>query len=84
MGSAQSTPAERAVVARLRALQLEEKQKAAATSAVNEDGFVEVDAATAASPDEKTLDALRRAPTTLDVAQLEDWQAGLLKDPKNR
>lgn len=84
MGSAQSTPAERAVVARLRALQLEEKQKAAATaSGVNEDGFVEVDGATT-TPNEKTLDALRRAPTTLDVAQLEDWQTRLLKDPKNR
>lgn len=85
MGSAQSTPtaAERAVVARLRALDLEEKQKKQQYRAgTNEDGFVEVDSS--ACPDEKTLDALRRSPTTLDVDQLEGWQTKLLEDPKNR
>lgn len=83
MGSAQSTPtaAERAVIARLRALQLEGKKKQ--KSAVNEDGFVEVESESS-SLDEKTLDALRRSPTTLDVTQLEDWQTRLLEDPKNR
>lgn len=87
MGSAQSTPtaAERAVVARLRALDLEEKKKKAA---VNEDGFVEVESGGGGWDgehlDEKTLDAPRRSPTTLDVAQLESWQTKLLQDPKNR
>lgn len=80
MGSGQSTPsaAERAVVERLRALELEKK------AAVNEDGFVEVDSLSSGSLNEKTLDALRRFPTTLDVSQLENWQTKLLEDPKNR
>lgn len=80
MGSEQSKPtaAQRAVVERLRALELEKKQ------AINEDGFVEVDSCEQSSPNEKTLDALRRSPSTLDVGQLEDWQTRLLQDPKNR
>ncbi|KAJ4386808.1 bleomycin hydrolase [Gnomoniopsis smithogilvyi] len=80
MGSEQSKPtaAQRAVVERLRALELEKKQ------AVNDDGFVEVDDFEHGSPNEKTLDALRRSPSTLDVGQLEDWQTRLLQDPKNR
>ncbi|CAN8100782.1 unnamed protein product [Discula destructiva] len=77
MGSEQSKPsaASRAVVERLRALELEKKQ------AINEDGFVEVESG---SLNEKTLDALRRAPSTLDVDQLSHWQTRLLQDPKNR
>lgn len=85
MGSAQSSSSasERAVIARLRALQVEEKNKQ--KSAVNEDGFVEVESqAESGRFDEKTLEALRRFPTTLDVAQLEGWQTRLLEDPKNR
>lgn len=80
MGSEQSKPtaAQRAVVERLRALELEKKQ------AINDDGFVEVDSFGEGSPNEKTLDALRRSPSTLDVGQLEDWQTRLLQDPKNR
>lgn len=80
MGSEQSKPtaAQRAVVERLRALELEKKQ------AINDDGFVEVDSFEQSSPNEKTLDALRRSPSTLDVDQLEDWQTRLLQDPKNR
>lgn len=79
MGSEQSKPTvtSRAVVERLRALELENKQ------AINEDGFVEVDSGS--SPNEKTLDALRRrSPSTLDVDELEGWQSRLLQDPKNR
>lgn len=81
MGSGQSTAsaAERAVVERLRALELEKK-----AAVINEDGFVEVDSLSSGSLNEKTLDALRRFPTTLDVSQLENWQAKLLEDPKNR
>lgn len=79
MGSGQSTPsaAERAVIERLRALDLEKK-----AAAVNEDGFVEVESA--GPLNEKILDALRHSPTTLDVPQLGDWQTKLLEDPKNR
>lgn len=81
MGAEQSKPtaAERAVVERLRALELEKRQ------AVNEDGYVELDSADSNGyTNEKTLEALRRSPTTLDVSQLEDWQSKLLEDPKNR
>lgn len=78
MGAEQSKPtaAERAVVERLRALELEKRQ------AVNEDGYVELSSADGTN--EKTLEALRRSPTTLDVSELEDWQSKLLQDPKNR
>lgn len=81
MGAYQSKPtaAERAVLDRLRTLDLEKKQ------AANDDGYVEVDGFEASSSlNEKTLGALRRSPTTLDVSQLENWQTKLLKDPKNR
>lgn len=80
--SKQTTPAERAVITRLRALELESKRE------TNDDGFVEVDGdetAGAESLNEKAMEALRRrAPTTLDVDQLEHWQTKLLADPKNR
>lgn len=82
MGSAQSTPtaAQRAIIDRLRALELQEKEEAA-----NADGFVEVDHAdSGGSLNEKALSALRLSPTTLDVSQLESWQSKLLQDPKNR
>ncbi|ROV93841.1 hypothetical protein VMCG_08805 [Cytospora schulzeri] len=83
MGSTQSTPnpAQRAIIDRLRALELLEKEQAA-----NEDGFVEVEQfkGSDGSLNEKTLGALRLSPTTLDVSQLEDWQSKLLEDPKNR
>ncbi|KUI63962.1 Cysteine proteinase 1, mitochondrial [Cytospora mali] len=82
MGSAQSTQtaAQRAIIDKLRTLELQEKAKA-----TNDDGFVEVDQFDSdASPNEKTLDALRMSPTTLDVSQLENWQTNLLEDPKNR
>lgn len=67
---------------RLRALELEKKKYAA----TNEDGFVEVFGSDDdhGPIDEKVLGTLRRAPTTLDVDQLEGWQAKLLQDPKNR
>lgn len=81
MGAYQSKPtaAERAIIDRLRSLDMEKKQ------AANDDGYVEVDDfGPSGSPNEKTLGALRRSPTTLDVSQLEDWQAKLLEDPKNR
>lgn len=80
MGSEQSKPtaAQRAVIERLHALEIEKKQ------AVNDDGFVEVDSFEQGTLNEKTLDALRRSPSTLDVGQLEDWQTRLLQDPKNR
>lgn len=83
MGSYQSKPtrAERAVITRLRALELETKHEP------NDDGFVEVDGLEtedAACLNEKALGALRRAPTTLNVGQLEHWQSKLLEDPKNR
>lgn len=78
MGSEQSksTAASRTVIEeRLRALQLEKKQS------VNEDGFVEVESGFL---NEKTLEALRHSPSTLDVDELEGWQGRLLQDPKNR
>ncbi|KKY35778.1 putative cysteine proteinase 1 [Diaporthe ampelina] len=81
MGAYQSKPtaAERAIIDRLRTLDLEEKQ------AANDDGYVEVDDLEwSGSLNEKTLGALRRSPTTLDVSQLENWQTKLLEDPKNR
>lgn len=53
--------------------------------AANDDGYVEVDDfGPSGALNEKTLGALRRSSTTLDVSQLEDWQAKLLEDPKNR
>lgn len=81
MGSYQSKPtaAERAIIDRLRTLDLEKKQ------AANDDGYVEVDEfEPSGSLNEKTLGALRRSPTTLDISQLENWQYKLLEDPKNR
>lgn len=83
MGSYQSkpTPAERAVITRLRALELEGKRE------FNDDGFVEIDGTETegdACLNEKALGALRLTPTTLDIGQLEDWQTKLLQDPKNR
>lgn len=81
MGAYQSKPtaAERAIIDRLRTLDMEKKQ------AANDDGYVEVDDfGPSGALNEKTLGALRRSPTTLDVSQLEDWQAKLLEDPKNR
>lgn len=83
MGSYQSkpTPAERAVITRLRALELESKRE------YNDDGFVEVDGTETEEDtclNEKILGALRLTPTTLDVGLLEDWQTKLLQDPKNR
>lgn len=83
MGSYQSKPtaAERAIIDRLRALDLEKRQ------AANDDGYVEVDEFEPSdSLNEKTLGAraLRLSPTTLDVSQLESWQSRLLEDPKNR
>lgn len=84
MGSYQSksTPAERAVITRLRALEFESKCKS--NGETDEDEFVEVDGTETPCLSEKTLDDLRHAPTTLDVGQLEDWQTKLLQDPKNR
>lgn len=87
MGSNQSTTAasgaERVLMERLRALELEKKQ-----AIINEDGFVEVDHSFegdgAATLNEKTLGALRRSPTSLSVEQLEGWQSRVLADPKNR
>lgn len=81
MGAHPSKPtaAEKAIIDRLRTLDLEKKE------AANDDGYVEVDEfVSSGSLNEKTLDALRRSPTNLDVSQLEDWQAKLLDDPKNR
>lgn len=82
MGSSTSKPtvAERVIISRLQALDLEKKHRS------NEDGFVEVDEfeCDGGPLNEKTLNALRRSPTKLDVSQLEDWQTRLLKDPKNR
>ncbi|KAG6367756.1 hypothetical protein INS49_001951 [Diaporthe citri] len=81
MGAYQSKPtaAERAIIDRLRTLDIEKKQ------AANDDGYVEVDDfESSGSLNEKTLSALRRPPTTLDVSQLENWQTKLLEDPKNR
>lgn len=83
MGSFQSkpTPADRAVITRLRALELESKRE------LNDEGFVEVDGTETeaeACLNEKTLDALRLLPTTLDIGKLDDWQTKLLQDPKNR
>lgn len=73
------TAAEKAIIDRLRTLDIEKKE------AANDDGYVEVDGfASSGSLNEKTFDALRRSPTNLDVSQLEDWQAKLLDDPKNR
>lgn len=85
MGSTQSNPsaAQKAIIDRLRALELLEKEQAA-----NDDGFVEVgrcdDGSDGSELSEKGLGALRLSPTTLDVSQLEDWQTKLLEDPKNR
>lgn len=78
MGSIQSkpTPAERAVIGRLRALELESKGE------LNDDGFVEVEGGPCLN--EKAFGTLRRTPTTLDIGQLEEWQTKLLTDPKNR
>lgn len=85
MGSAQSIPdataAQRAIIDRLRTLELLEKEQGTA----NDDGFVEVDEfASDGTLNEKALGALRLSPTTLDVSQLENWQSKLLEDPKNR
>lgn len=82
MGSNQSTPndAQRAITDRLRNLELQEKEQA-----TNSDGFVEVDhSGPDGTLDEKALGVLRLSSTTLDVAQLENWQSKLLQDPKNR
>lgn len=84
MGSYPSKPvtaAERAVMTRLRALQVESKRE------LDDEGFVEVDGTEAeadACLNEKTLGALRLSPTTLDIGQLDNWQTKLLQDPKNR
>ncbi|PSR83971.1 peptidase C1B, bleomycin hydrolase [Coniella lustricola] len=93
MGSNQSTVtgAEKVLIERLRALEIEKRQ-AATNTATNEDGFVEVNdndldtAGVFTEFDEKALSgsALRRSPTSLNVDQLEGWQARVLQDPKNR
>ena len=82
MGSAQSNPTapQKAIIERLRAFDLQEKEQA-----VNEEGFVEIDHVWPySSLKEKALGALWLPPSTLDVSQLEDWQTKLLADPKNR
>ena len=67
---------QRAVVDRLRALQLEKIDGA-------DDGYVHVDEDGNANEKAHQL-AIARQPETLRVELIEKWQEALLEDPKNR
>ena len=85
MGSQQSKPAlevaahEKAVLERLRSMQLESKTGA-------DEGYVYVDNGAEALNEKASSRAtpLMREAEDLSVEQLQEWQKQLLEDPKNR
>lgn len=86
MGSYQSKQSpegamhEKAVIERLRAIQLENKDS-------SEEGYVLVnDGKQPGSLNEKAMGAMKlsRQPGNVSVSQMQQWQSHLLEDPKNR